>query len=158
MASPASFEKHPIHPMLVPFPIALWIFSFVCDVIYFLGWGGPVWNDMAFYTMAGGVVGALAAAIPGYIDFRSLTDPAVRRIGRWHMVINVSLVILFTFNLGVRVGSTPATLLPVLLSVVGILLLGVSGWLGGEMVYVRGVAVEKQGSLSTGAKDKGRVA
>ena len=39
--------------MLIPFPIALWIFSFVCDVIYALGWGGALWTDVAFYTMAG---------------------------------------------------------------------------------------------------------
>jgi uncharacterized membrane protein len=158
MASPASFQKHPIHPMLIPFPIALWIFSFVCDLIYVMGWGGAVWNDMAFYSMAGGLLGALLAAVPGYIDFRSLSDPAVRSIGRAHMLINLVIVVLFAVNLWLRMGSTPPTTIPLILSFVGIALLGVSGWLGGEMVYVRGVAVEKQGSLSTGGKDKGRVA
>jgi uncharacterized membrane protein len=113
---------------------------------------------MAFYSMAGGLLGALAAAVPGYIDFRSLSDPAVRRIGRWHMLINVSIVVLFAVNLWLRTGSTPATSLPVILSLVGIALLGVSGWLGGELVYVRGVAVEGQGSISSETKGKGRVA
>ena len=51
MSSPASVAKHPIHPMLVVFPIGLWTFSLVCDVAYVAGWGGPIWNDMALYTM-----------------------------------------------------------------------------------------------------------
>ena len=157
MASPASVLKHPIHPMLIPFPIALWIFSFVCDVIYALGWGGTVWNDLAFYSMAGGVVGALIAAVPGYIDYRSLSDPKVKRIGWWHMVINLCIAVLFAINLWLRVGSQPGAALPMVLSFIGIAMLGVSGWLGGELVYVHGVAVEPQ-SRMTSFKDRDRVA
>jgi uncharacterized membrane protein len=157
MASPASVLKHPIHPMLIPFPIALWIFSFVCDVIYALGWGGNVWSDVAFYSMAGGIVGALIAAVPGYIDYRSLSDPNVKRIGRWHMVINLCIAVLFAINLWIRVGSQPEAALPMVLSFIGIALLGVSGWLGGELVYVHGVAVEPQSKM-TSLKDRDRVA
>ena len=157
MASPASVLKHPIHPMLIPFPIALWIFSFVCDVIYALGWGGTVWNDLAFYSMAGGVVGALIAAVPGYIDYRSLSDPKVKRIGWWHMVINLCIAVLFAINLWLSVGSQPGAAIPMVLSFIGIAMLGVSGWLGGELVYVHGVAVEPQ-SRMTSLKDRDRVA
>lgn len=158
MASPASVAKHPIHPMLIPFPIALWIFSVVCDAIYVMGRGTDAWNDMAFYTMVGGIVGALAAAIPGYIDYRSVADPAVARIGRWHMLINLTIVALFVVNLLIRMTSPPGAGLPIVLSVIGIGLLGVSGWLGGELVYVHGVAVEPRETPATIAKEKGRVA
>lgn len=144
MSSPARVGKHPIHPMLIPFPIALWIFSLVCDLIYGMGWGGVVWKETAFYTMAGGIIGALAAAIPGYLDYRSTTVPAIQKIGRWHMQINISLVVLFAINLWLRTGSEPGAALPVILSVVGVAILGVSGWLGGEMVYVHGAAVAPQ--------------
>ena len=144
MAGPASFHKHPIHPMLVPFPIALWIFSLVCDLIYVMGWGGAVWKEMAFYTMAGGLLGALAAAVPGYLDYRTTTVPAIQKIGRWHMLINLSLVVLFAINLWLRMESEPGAALPVILSVVGVAMLSVSGWLGGELVYVHGAAVELQ--------------
>ena len=157
MASPASVLKHPIHPMLIPFPIALWIFSFVCDVIYALGWGGTVWNDVAFYSMAGGVVGAVIAALPGYIDYRSLSDPNVKRIGWWHMVINLCIAVLFAINLWLRVGSQPQAALPMVLSFIGIAMLGVSGWLGGELVYVHGIAVEPQSKM-TSREDRDRVA
>jgi uncharacterized membrane protein len=158
MASPASIQKHPIHPMLIPFPIALWIFSLVCDLIYAMGWGGAVWNDMAFYTMAGGTLGALAAAIPGYLDYRSLTDPAIKKIGQWHMLINLSIVVLFAINLWLRIGSESGAVLPLGLSMIAIVMLGVSGWLGGHLVYVHGVAVDPQSGASTGMKERGRVA
>lgn len=158
MASPASVQKHPIHPMLIPFPIALWIFSLACDLIYAMGWGGAVWNDMAFYTMAGGTLGALAAAIPGYLDYRSLTDPDIKKIGQWHMLINLSIVVLFTINLWLRIGSEPGAVLPLGLSMIAIVMLGVSGWLGGHLVYVHGVAVEPQAKASTEMKGRDRVA
>jgi uncharacterized membrane protein len=145
MASPASFQKHPIHPMLIPFPIALWIFSLVCDLVYVTGLGGVVWNHTAFYTMAGGLVGALAAAIPGYLDYRSLTRPAVKKMGQWHMLINLSIVALFTINLWLRMRSEPGAVLPIIISAIAVIMLGVSGWLGGHLVYVHGVAVEPQG-------------
>jgi uncharacterized membrane protein len=144
METRASVAEHPIHPMLVPFPIALWIFSLACDVIYLFGFGGPVWKDVALYTMAGGIIGGLAAAIPGYIDYRSLTDPVIVRIAQMHMAINVGLVLLFTVNAGLRMLNGPEAVLPVVLSFLGVAALGVSGWLGGELVYVQGVAVQPQ--------------
>src|SRR6185295_8785585 len=102
MASPASIAKHPIHPMLVALPIGLWIFSLVSDVIYLMKWGGGVWNDVAFYTMAGGVVGALIAAVPGFVDFLSIKNDQVRTIAIWHMGINLAVVALYAFNLWLR--------------------------------------------------------
>lgn len=64
METPASIAKHPIHPMLISLPIGLWIFSFVSDLIYHTGWGPAVWNDVAFYTRADGIVSA-ACSLPG---------------------------------------------------------------------------------------------
>jgi uncharacterized membrane protein len=144
METRATVAKHPIHPMLIPFPIALWIFSLACDLIFLFGFGGPVWKDVALYTMIGGIIGGLAAAIPGYIDYRSLTDPVVVRVAQMHMAINVGLVILFTVNAGLRLLNGPEAVLPVVLSFLGVAALGVSGWLGGELVYVQGVAVQAE--------------
>lgn len=158
MATPASIAKHPIHPILIPFPIALWIFSFVCDLVYAFRWGGELWSDMAFFSMAGGVIGALVAAVPGYLDYRSLTAPDVQRIGWWHMTVNLSIVILFAVNLWLRMASETGTIAPLLLSLIGIALLGISGWLGGELVYVHGVAVEPQTTVVTDMKGRDRAA
>jgi uncharacterized membrane protein len=130
--------------MLIPFPIALWIFSFLSDVIVFFQWGGEIWHDMAFYTMIGGTLGALAAAVPGYIDYRSLIDPRIKKIGYTHMLLNLSIVGLYAVNLWLRTMQEPGALFPIILSAVAVSLLGISGWLGGELVYVHGVAVEAE--------------
>ncbi|MGZ8204157.1 MAG: DUF2231 domain-containing protein, partial [Burkholderiales bacterium] len=62
MRTPASIAKHPIHPILVPLPIGLWIFSFLCDLTFVLGSGTYVWFTVGFYTMIGGTIGGLIAA------------------------------------------------------------------------------------------------
>jgi uncharacterized membrane protein len=153
MASRASIAKHPIHPMLVAFPIGLWVFSLTGDIIYITGWGGVVWKDVAFYTMAGGIVGALVAAVPGFIDLLSLSGKRLK-IGIAHMVINLSIVAIFAVNLWIRTKNIPNATLPVALSVIGVILLIVSGWLGGELIYVYGVAVEPQYDSGTEGRTK----
>lgn len=144
METRATVAEHPVHPMLIPFPIALWIFSLASDLIYLFGFGGPVWKDIALYTMVGGIIGGLAAAIPGYIDYRSLSDPVIVRVAQMHMVINVGLIVLFTIDAGLRIMNGTEAVLPVFLSALGVAALGVSGWLGGELVYVQGVAVQPE--------------
>jgi len=143
MESRASFHKHPIHPMLVALPIGLWVFSLICDLVYV---GESVnnlfWRDVAFYTMTGGVVGALLAAVPGFIDYLSIRDYSTRKTATAHMVLNLCIVALFIFNLGLRLNPTAdSTVLTIALSAVGIVVLMVSGWLGGSLIYVHGVAV-----------------
>src|SRR6266545_1986940 len=134
---------HPIHPMLIPFPIALWTFSLGCDFIYLFEFGGPVWKDIALYTMVTGVAGGLLAAIPGFLDYRTLTEPRTVRLAQWHMAINVTIIVLYSINTWLRAGSGPNAVMPVMLSLLGVSLLGISGWLGGELVYVHGVGVEE---------------
>src|ERR1041385_3545219 len=143
MSSPASFKDHPLHPMLIPLPIGLWVFSIVSDLIFKLGYGGPVWNDVAFYTLAGGIIGALLAAVPGLIDLLSIENAKSKSIGIWHMVINLVAVALYCVNFWLRLNRPPGDNLPILLSVIGIVFITISGWLGGELVYVRGVAVKQ---------------
>jgi uncharacterized membrane protein len=140
MASRASIAGHPIHPMLVPFPIGLFVFSFVCDLIFMWGAGNPVWSTVALYTICGGIIGALLAAVFGLIDLLSLQASKAKTIGIWHMVINLTVVALFVVSFLLRLGGAPESRLPVLVSLIGVLLLAVSGWLGGEMVFVHGVA------------------
>ena len=143
MSSRASVRNHPIHPMLIVFPIGLWIFSLVCDFIYHAGPHNVFWKGVAFYTMLAGVIGALLAAIPGFIDYLSLRNPRVKRIATIHMVLNLIVLALFVFNLGVRFNGAPESeVFGVILSIIAVALLAVSGWLGGSLVYVHAVAVE----------------
>jgi uncharacterized membrane protein len=140
MSTPASIARHPIHPILVAFPIGLWVFSLASDIIA-LVWGSPNWKNAALYTMVGGIAGALLAAIPGFIDWFSLRTAQVQRLGTIHMVLNLVLVALFSVNAWIRLALAVPDAIPLTLSIVGVLLLGVSGWLGGEMVYVHRVGV-----------------
>lgn len=142
MSTPASIAKHPLHPMLVVFPIGLWIFSLISDFVFLLG-GDVAWNDVAFYTMAGGLIGALVAAVPGFIDMFSISDPKVGKLAWTHMILNLIAVAIFALSFYLRLGNTAGAVLPILLSVAGVLLLAASGWLGGEMVYVYGMGVEQ---------------
>jgi uncharacterized membrane protein len=141
MASPASIKKHPVHPMLVAFPIGLWVFALVCDVVRAAG-GSNVWQTVALYCIAAGIVGALVAAVPGLIDYFSIDEPAMKRIANLHLVVNVGAVVIFAINLWLRFRLSAESYLPLGMSIVGVLAIGVGGWLGGEMVYVKGMAVE----------------
>ena len=153
MASPASVNGHPIHPMIIPFPIALWVFSLVADVIY-LWRDNPIWKDwIAFYALLGGIIGAAVAAVPGLIDWLSITDKRVVKIANWHARLNVIALVVFAASFYLRTdgGATLVSgsyTIPVALSVLGVLLITISGWLGGEMVFKHGMAVSSEGATS----------
>lgn len=138
MPTPARIAKHPIHPMLIVFPIGLLVFSFICD-IFFLTGGSSNWSTVAYYCMGGGIVGGLLAAVPGMIDLFSMHRSRAKTIGLWHMCINLAGVVLFVANFYMRMGAGETTSSAFVLSLVGVLGLLVSGWLGGEMVYVHHV-------------------
>jgi uncharacterized membrane protein len=141
MRTPANIAKHPIHPMLVPLPIGLWIFSLVCDLVFIFGWGGDTWRTVAFYNMVAGVIGALIAAIPGLIDLLSL-PAGPKKTALIHMTLNLTVVALYVVNIILRVGNPDRITGPVWLSVIAVALLAASGWLGGKLVYELGVAVD----------------
>jgi len=141
MRTPANIAGHPIHPMLVPIPIGLWIFSLFCDLMYFGGSTNPAWPTVALYTLAGGIAGALLAAVPGLIDLLSL-PAGPRPTALAHMTINLTVVALYAVNLWLRLSAPENLNVPLWLSLIAIGLLVISGWLGGKMVYVLGVAVD----------------
>ena len=148
MATLARINGHPVHPMLVSFPIALFIAAFLCDIARIVtGTSSPYWT-LAYYSIGGGLVGALLAALPGFFDYLSLARSEVKRLGSWHMIANSGVVILFLINFYLRRPSGSAATgggkaLPVVLSSLGVALLGISGWLGGELVYVHRVGIDE---------------
>src|SRR5690242_8026956 len=107
MASPASVKKHPLHPILVAVPIGLWVFALVCDTVAASG-GTGAWRSVALYCVAGGIVGAVLAAVPGLIDYFSINEAAMKRIATFHLVVNVCALVVFAINLWSRL-TLPAT-------------------------------------------------
>lgn len=107
-----------------------------------LGGASPgAWLTVAYYAMVGGSVGALAAAVPGLIDLLSLKDAAIRKTALTHMGINLTVAALYAVNAWLRHGDPQGQRGPFWVSLLAILLLLASGWLGGKMVYLAGVAV-----------------
>jgi uncharacterized membrane protein len=144
MTTPASIRNHPLHPMLVVFPIALWTAAMVFDTIGIVSAQGTL-RAVAFYNIAAGILGAVAAAIPGFIDYRTLRGRAAR-VGTWHALLNVTALALFVVSwlLRTRWGAGVVGVdswIPVLLGYVGLAVVFASGWLGGALVYEHGVGV-----------------
>jgi uncharacterized membrane protein len=161
MASPASIAGHPIHPMLIPFPIALWVFSLVADIIY-LWRGNPNWAWMAFWTLLAGCLGAIAAALFGLIDYLAIENKQVKNVANWHARLNVLALLLFAASWYLRTdkGSdmvSDSLTIPVALSVVGVIAVSISGYLGGELVYKHGVAVNPQNDTLAEEAAKARI-
>ena len=151
MRSKASISGHPIHPMLIPFPLALWTTSFAVDILfYFLR--HPTLLVIAKFMIAAGCLGAIAAAIPGIIDWLAIKNGDVKRVANWHARLNVAALGVFAISLLLRMGSYSELVgrrltLPFLLSLVGVILILISGWLGGELVF-------RYGSGQTENKEK----
>jgi uncharacterized membrane protein len=141
MRTPAQIAGHPIHPMLVTLPIGMWVFSLVADFIALRSGAPEMWHAAALYTMIGGIIGALAAAVFGLVDLLSLKDPAIKSTAIKHMSLNLVIVVLYVINAWMRTHATASPNLPLWLSVIAIAMLLVSGWLGGKMVFEAGVAV-----------------
>lgn len=155
MRTPANIAGHPIHPMLVTIPIGLWLFSLVADIVALRSDAPETWALVAFYTMVGGILGALAAALPGLIDLLSIEDRATKKTAIIHMSLNLAIVALYVFNAWLRSQASVVGGLTLWLSVLAIAMLLVSGWLGGKMVYLAHVGVsdeEPPAMTSTGRR------
>jgi nitrite reductase/ring-hydroxylating ferredoxin subunit/uncharacterized membrane protein len=136
--------RHPLHPFLVHFPIGLFTLSFVLDLVSLFYPLDGLYRA-AFYAIILGVVCSLTAAIPGFADFLDIREDHPAKLkARWHAGLNVLMVVVFAVDAWIRsrdlfVLKTP--IVPLLLSSFGILLLSVSGYLGGSMIYDDGIAV-----------------
>lgn len=138
MSTRVTVAGHPIHPMLVSLPIGLWIFSLVCDFGFIIT-GDSRWAVVAYFTLGGGVVGALLAAVPGFIDLLGLHEPRAHRVGLYHMILNLAIVAIQAVNFWLRTADEGAGALPLGISIVAVAALVASGWLGGHLVHVLGV-------------------
>jgi uncharacterized membrane protein len=129
------------------FPIGLLVFSLICNLIYMLGSRQPVWGTLALYTMGGGIIGAALATLPGFIDFLLIHDAETKSLAWKHIFANVTGLVVFVvaFSLQYQKGSPSPS--AVLLSHLGVLSIAVGGWLGGGLVYVNCMAVERVDKL-----------
>jgi len=139
MESRAAIAGHPIHPILIAFPLGLWITSFVVDVVFYFS-RHPTLLVISKFLLAAGCLGAVAAAIPGIIDWLAIPAGKAKRVANWHARLNIIALIVFAISLALRLQSYSHFVgrrltIPFLLSLLGVILIVISGWLGGELTF-----------------------
>jgi uncharacterized membrane protein len=145
---------HPFHPVMVTVPIGAWVASVVFDIVALASTTKEAtFAEGAYWLIGVGIVGAVLAAVFGLMDL--LVIPRGTKAfttGLTHMMINLSVVVLFAINFAVRAsqGYDEASVGMFVLSVVALAALGVSGWLGGKLAYHYGVRVAAEETQRTG--------
>lgn len=143
--STAKIAGHPIHPMLIPFPIALFVATLVADLVFWRS-GLTGWGEATVYLLAGGLVMAALAAVAGITDF--LGSHRIRHLNAAmpHLIGNAIAVLIELANLILRLRGGAGAILPwgLVLSAVVVAILLFTGWKGWEMVYRDHVGVSDE--------------
>ena len=143
MESRAKLFGHPIHPMLIVFPLGLLAMALIFDILHF-AMGNGYWSEIAYWMIAAGVISGLVAAPFGLIDWLAIpAGTRAKRIGALHGVGNLVVVVLYTASWWMRRAAPqdPVTVAYVLSFAGGVLAL-FTGWLGGELVDRLAVGVD----------------
>jgi len=149
MESKAKLAGHPIHQMLIVFPLGLLVMALVFDILYFIT-GNSGFATAAFWDIPAGIIGGLIAAVFGFIDWLAIpAGTRAKRIGLLHGSGNVVVVVLFAISWLLRWGAPDgapglAAFVPALIAVG---LGAITGWLGGELVDRLGVGVSPGANL-----------
>jgi uncharacterized membrane protein len=158
--SKAKLLGHPIHPMLIVLPLGLFIAAVVFDALY-LWRGNATFATVAFWNIAGGIIGGLLAAVFGLVDWTAIpSGTRAKRIGLLHGGSNVLVVAGFALVWWIRNGASdvaPTTGL-FLIELAALVLGSVAGWLGGELVDRLGVGVDDGANLDAPSSLSGRPA
>jgi len=139
--STASIGGHPLHPMIIPFPIVCFVGTFVCDLIM-LQSSDPFWMRASLYLLGTGLIMAAVAAVLGLIDV--FGDVQIRNLSDawWHAGANILAVLIELYNFYVRYSAPdPKSNAPLIMSLIVVCILLFSGWKGWGMVYKHHVAV-----------------
>lgn len=160
MESKAKAFGHPIHQMLIVYPLGLLTSAVIVDIIRLIT-GYSVLSFVAFVMLVGGIIGGLTAAVFGFWDWLHIpAGTRAKAIGLWHGVGNVVVVVLFAVSALLRWSAPEYTpgILAFLLGLVGLGLGSVTGWLGGELVDRLGVGVDPGANLNAPSSLSGQPA
>jgi len=162
MESRVKLFGHPVHPILIVFPFGMFATAVIFDVLYLIA-ANPAFPTVSFYMIATGVIGGLLAAIFGFIDWLALpSNTRAKSIGLWHGIGNSVIVVMFAISWLLRQDN--ANFIPdslaLTLSLAGVALALITGWIGGELVYRLGVAVDPGANVNAPSSltDKSAVA
>lgn len=150
MESRVKFAGHPVHPMLVVFPLGLLATAVIFDVIFLIS-GNPQWAVVSYYMIGAGIIGGLAAAAFGWLDWFAIPrGTRAKRIGLWHGLLNVAVLALFALSWLLRRGTAelPSTG-AIVAGLAGAAIALIAAWLGGELVDRLGVGVDDGAHLDS---------
>lgn len=154
MESRLKLLGHPIHPMLVMFPLGLFVTAVIFDFADLVG-GPSLLGEVAYWNIVAGLIGGLLAAAAGMVDFVAIPGGTrAKRVGAAHALINVAVMAIFAISWLVRMDE-PARAAGGGLFALELLALagaGVSAWLGGELVDRLGVGVDRDANLDAPAR------
>ena len=159
MAGKVNFFGHPIHPMLIVFPLGLLPTAVACDIIYWYT-HNPNWGHIAYWLIAAGVLSGLVAAIFGFADWWSLASGTrAKRVGLLHAAMMDIVIILFAVSWWLRRGNPDApSSVAISLGIIAACFALFGGWLGGELVYRLSVGVDLDAHLDSPSSLSGRPA
>ena len=160
MESKAKLARHPAHPILIVFPLGLLATSVIFNVVYFLN-DNPTMSVVSYWMTVSGILGGLAAAVPGLIDWLAIpAGTRARQVGAIHGIGNVIVLLLFGLSWFVRRDepSYEPSMLALTASFLGFIVSGVTGWLGGELIDRLGVGVDDGAHLNSPNSLSGRPA
>lgn len=144
MESKMKMLGHPMHPMLITFPVGLLATSLAFDIVYFVN-GDRFWARAAFWLIASGLLVGLAAGLAGWADWWGIpANTRAKRIGLIHGLGNVAILAVFGASWFWRLlvsGSDNTDVIAIALSAAGVGMGAVTVWLGGELVDRLGVGV-----------------
>jgi uncharacterized membrane protein len=144
--SKAKLLGHPIHPMLVAFPITFFSSTLLGSIAY-LATSDRDWFRLAYFANVAGVVTALIAAVPGFLDWTGIPSHLrAKQVGIVHLTLNLIVVAIFTLNLGMQ-GAQLSEAVPsgwsgFVLSLLGVMLLLMSGYYGWTLVQTHHVGID----------------
>ncbi len=143
--SRAAVKGHPIHPMLVPFPIAFLVGALATDLA-FSGTGDAFWSRASLWLIGAGLVMGSLAAVAGLVDFLSIREARIGAVGWVHFLGNGAAMLLALWNLLLRLEGAPSAIMPtgLILSALVVAIFLVTGWLGGELVFRYRIAVQEE--------------
>ena len=138
MYSKIKIAGHPVHPMIIAYPVAFYTATLVCYLVYHSN-SNPFWFKVAVLANAAGVVMAVVAALPGFIDWLNIPNAKrAKKVGLNHMICNVVALLLFGINLYIQCPKwneiQPDESPSILLSVVGFILTLIAGFLGWSLI------------------------
>jgi uncharacterized membrane protein len=141
---------HPVHPMLVMFPLALFVTAVIFDVVDVVG-GPPFFGEVAYWNIVAGLIGGVLAVAAGAVDLLAIpAGTRAKRVGIFHALTNICVILLFAGVWAVRMAAGTRGVGGGLLAIelVALAGLGLGSWLGGELIDRLGVGVDADADLN----------